>query len=171
MNARAPSMPVGQITLTHMTSAFDPNPRRHLTRSVIEGYACAVRANLEQLSEVTGYEFSEIRLAGGMSQSDLLAQILSNVTQARVAPVAIHEATALGAALCAGVAAGLYSDFGAAVEASVENRKACTPVESDAESSQKLYQSWCKLREAGAETTAPAAAAHVTPWVLNPHYS
>jgi len=55
MNARAPSMPVGQITLTHMTSADDANPRRHLARAIVEGYACAVRANLEKLTGVTAH--------------------------------------------------------------------------------------------------------------------
>ena len=35
-----------------------------------------------------------------------------------------------------------------------------------AEANGELYESWCRLRDAGAESTAPAVAAHVTPWAL-----
>ncbi len=166
MNARAPSMPVGQITLSHMTSIDDPNPRRHMARAIIEGHACAVRANLEQLSEVTKLKPARLHLAGGMSRSDLFAQILADVTAIAVDPVKISESTALGAALCGAVAASVFSDFPEAVDALVRARKHCEPVPDDADASQELYQSWSQLRDAGSTTTAPAAAAHVTPWVL-----
>ena len=166
MNARAPGMPVGQITLSHMTCSDDPQPRRHLARSVVEGHACAVRANLEQLRQATSCEFPALRLSGGLSRSDFFAQMLSDVTGVVVHTGAIPEATALGAALCAGVSAGIDTDFSAAVSARVKDRKVCEPDAAAADASRELYESWCRLRDAGAETSAPAAAAHVTPWVL-----
>lgn len=166
MNARAPSMPVGQITLTHMTSAEDDHPRRHLVRSIVEGYACAVRANLEQLAEVTTANYRLLNLSGGMSRSDVFGQILCDVTGVEVRISEVPEATAMGAALCAGVAAGIFKDFSEAVAQRVRERITLRPSSEASEPSRELYDSWCRLRDAGADTTAPAAAAHVTPWVL-----
>ncbi len=166
MNARAPSMPVGQITLTHMTSADDANPRRHLARAVVEGYACAVRANLEQLTGVMGRGFERVRLSGGLSRGDVFAQLLADITGAEIIATASPDATALGAALCGGIAAGLYRSPRDAAAALVKTREPFTRRVGSADASEKLYEDWCKLRAAGSETTAPAAAAHVIPWVL-----
>jgi sugar (pentulose or hexulose) kinase len=166
MNARAPSMPVGQITLTHMTSADDKAPRRHMVRAIVEGYACAVRANLEQLIEITDATYPVLVLSGGMSRSDVFAQILSDVTGAEVRLSEVAEATAMGAAFHGGVAAGVYADIEEAVDRRVRSRAVLTPTAETVDASRELYESWCRLRDAGAETTAPAAAAHVTPWVL-----
>ena len=167
MNARAPTMPVGQITLTHMTSAGDPNPRRHLARTVVEGYACAVRANLEQLAGVTGYAFEQVRLSGGLSRGDVFAQLLADVTGVEVVATTAPDATALGAALCGGVAAGLYANLSEASAALVKTREPRIRSADVAIASEKLYEDWINLRAAGSETTAPAAAAHVIPWVLS----
>jgi sugar (pentulose or hexulose) kinase len=166
MNARAPSMPVGQITLSHMTTRADPNPRRHLARAVIEGHACAVQANLAQLSQVSDASFACLKLAGGMSRSDLFAQLLADVTSNPVDAVEISHATALGAALCGAVAASIFADHAEAVSAVVRARKRFEPDPETADASRELFESWSKLRDAGRDTTALAAAAHVTPWVL-----
>jgi autoinducer 2 (AI-2) kinase len=166
MNARAPTMPVGQITLTHMTSSRDPNPRRHLARTVVEGYACAVRANLEQLAGVTGYGFEQLRLSGGLSRGDVFAQLLADVTGVEIIATVDPDATALGAALCGSVAAGLYANLSEASVALVKTREPRTRSAEVATASEKLYEDWSNLRAAGSETSAPAAAAHVVPWVL-----
>ena len=166
MNARAPSMPVGQITLSHMTSVEDEHPRRHFVRAIIEGYACAIRANLEQLAEVTTASYPLLNLSGGMSQSDVFAQILADVVGAEVRLSEVPEATAMGAALCAGVATGVFSDFDEAVAERIRARAIFSPSTEASGPSRDLYESWSRLRDAGAETTAPAAAAHITPWVL-----
>lgn len=123
MNARAPSMPVGQVTLTHMTSVNDANPRRHLARAIFEGYACAVRANLEQLASVTGQAFERVRISGGLSRGDVFAQLLADVTGAKIVATALPDASALGAALCGGIAAGVYSSSREAPAALVKTRE------------------------------------------------
>ena len=52
MNARHSLLPVGNLTLTHMSTAGDAQPRRHLARAIVEGIACGLRANLEQAREI-----------------------------------------------------------------------------------------------------------------------
>ena len=166
MNARAPSIPFGQITLTHMTSVRDASPRRFLARAVVEGYACAVRANLEQLGTVTSDEPQRLHLAGGMSQSAVFAQLIANVLNLAVVPSKGPASTALGAAICAAVGAGLYRDVMGASEALAQTGAEVLPEVEFVESNAALYASWLGLRAASAESTTPAAMAHITPWAL-----
>lgn len=56
----------------------------------------------------------ELRIDGGMSRSEGFSQRLADLTGVGVARAAYQETTALGAALFAGVGAGLYSDLQAA---------------------------------------------------------
>ena len=54
---------------------------------------------------------SELRIDGGMSRSAWFAQRLADLTGQRVARAAYQETTALGAALFAGLGAGLYASL------------------------------------------------------------
>jgi sugar (pentulose or hexulose) kinase len=125
-----------------------------------------VRANLEQLAEVMALEGSRLNLSGGLSQSDFFAQILANVVGIEIRPTHAPEATALGAAICSAVAAGEFEDIPSAADTLTRARDPFHPQPGVAEANGELYESWCRLRDAGAETTAPAVAAHVTPWAL-----
>jgi len=166
MNARAPSMPFGQITLTHMTSGEDPNPRRHLCRAFVEGQACAVRANAEQVAEFIAHEGSPLHLTGGLSRSDVFAQILADICGVEVRATSEPVSSALGAAFCAAVAAGVSTDFVTAAARWVRTRSPHRPDPARADAYAELYQAWCRLRDAGAESTTPLAAAHITSWAL-----
>jgi glycerol kinase len=59
----------------------------------------------------------ELRIDGGMSRSGGFGQRLADLTGVGVARAAYQETTALGAALFAGVGAGLFADLAAAAEA------------------------------------------------------
>ena len=59
----------------------------------------------------------ELRIDGGMSRSEGFGQRLADLTGVSVARAAYQETTALGAALFAGVGAGLFTDAQAAAEA------------------------------------------------------
>ncbi len=167
MDSRAPSMPAGQITLTHMSCPDDPNPRRHLCRALIEGYASAVRANLEQLAEVTGSSaYKDIYLTAGFSRSDVFAQILADLNGGSVTPAGEHMTSAMGAVICAAVAAGQYADFNSAVDALVNNRDVANVSPDNAARAQKVYEDWSAMREAGKDTTAPQVGNYILPYVL-----
>ena len=124
MNSRAPAMPAGQITLTHMSCTNDANPRRHLCRAVIEGYACSIRANINQIGEVTSGKYSDVYLTGGFSRSNVFAQVLADINDGSVTPAGESSTSAMGAVICATVAEGKYKDMSAAVAALVKNRNA-----------------------------------------------
>lgn len=61
-------------------------------------------------------EGGELRVDGGMAQSDWFLQRLTDLTGVAVCPAADHEMTALGAALFAGIGAGLFKDQADAAE-------------------------------------------------------
>ena len=78
----------------------------------LEENACIVSAiNLEKIKAFTALEIDEIVFAGGASKGDLWCQILADVTGCKIKIPKVTEATALGAAMCAGVGAGVYESI------------------------------------------------------------
>ena len=171
MNMRAPSMPMGHLTLSHMGCHDDPAPRRHLVRALVEGCACGVRANLEQLDSVLspdlpGTNPASITLCGGMSRSDVFGQLLANISTREVVVPRTHQTSALGAAICAGVASGDYADFDAACQAMCGERKRFNAQQEYTEVNGQLYTTWSRFREQAETTTVPIAVDHLLPRVL-----
>jgi autoinducer 2 (AI-2) kinase len=154
MNARAMGLPIGNLTLSHLT-ATEPGRRRHLARSIVEGMAFGMRANLEQILATTGIEPERLRVCGGMSRNAFFTQLLSDATGLRV-EVAACEASALGAAVCAGVGAGVFGDLSEGAQRLSTSRRAHDPDGSRASSYADLYQAWSDLR--GAQEQANAVA-------------
>jgi autoinducer 2 (AI-2) kinase len=87
-----------------------------LLRAGLEEVAHSARANLEQAEAVRGGA-GPVVLAGGMARSRLFAEILAAVCGRPVAVAAEPDVTAVGAAACASVAAGLHPGLAAAVAA------------------------------------------------------
>jgi len=148
-DARQLTVPVGNLTMSHMVTPGSNGGRGHVSRSLIEGIAYATRDNVEQLTAATGAAPAEVRVSGGMSKSALWTQILSDVTGMRVLVPAASEASAVGAAVCAGVAAGLWGSLedGAASAVHIEREQA--PGENAAKYL-TLFEGWslaCTMRE------------------------
>ncbi len=82
----------------------------------LEENACIVSAiNLEKIKAFTELEIEEIVFAGGASKGELWCQILADVTGCKIKIPKVTEATALGAAMCAGVGVGVYESMESAV--------------------------------------------------------
>ncbi|MBW2697053.1 MAG: FGGY-family carbohydrate kinase, partial [Deltaproteobacteria bacterium] len=156
MNARAMGLPVGHLTLSHLSSIDEAAPRRHLARSVVEGMACALRANLEQILEVWGGDHTPLRVAGGLAQSETFVGILAGVLGEEIAVPGHVGATALGAALCAGVGSGAYPDLQTAAGRHVKTTEHA-PVADQADDYAALYARWSALRTARAAADTEAA--------------
>jgi len=97
-----------------------------LARAVVEGCTYALRDIVDRIDEM-GLASGEIRVVGGGARSELWLQIKADVTGRPVRPVETQEATALGAAMLAGLAAGHFTSF-------AESVAACVPLSS------RLYQ-------------------------------
>jgi len=99
----------------------------HFIRSVMEGVAYSLLHNLKTAEE-TGSIADTLYSNGGAANSDLWMQIKSDVTNKPVAVISSSDvSTTLGAAILAGVAAGVYSDFSDAVKNTVTVRKTFYP--------------------------------------------
>ena len=91
---------------------------RHLARAVLEGCAYALRDIVDRL-DALGIA-GEVRVVGGGGRSRLWLEIKAGVLGRSVRPVLAEEATALGAGILAGTAAGTFSDPDDAVTRAVE---------------------------------------------------
>ena len=98
-----------------MTGLSLRHDRGAVTRAALEGLACAVRARLETLAR-TSAPATELRVSGGGAGLAGWNQIKADVTGIPVARVA-GDSTAAGAAMLAGLGAGIYRDAGEAVAA------------------------------------------------------
>lgn len=88
----------------------------HLVRAVLEGIALASADLLDAVEADTGLRVEALRVDGGMSANAVVLQALADATGRPVERSPHREATAIGAAFLAGVAAGTWPDLGAAVE-------------------------------------------------------
>jgi xylulokinase len=87
----------------------------HLTRAVLEGVSFGLRDSLELMREL-GLGIAQVRASGGGARSTLWRQILADVFNTEIATVNVTQGAAYGAALLAGVGAGVYPDVAAACE-------------------------------------------------------
>jgi glycerol kinase len=87
--------------------------RAHIARAVVESMALQVRDAVEAMSGASGVAVSDLRVDGGASVMDLLLQIQADQLGIVVRRPVDQETTALGAALLAGLAEGVWTDLGA----------------------------------------------------------
>ena len=90
--------------------------RASMFRSLEENAAIVSSINLENIKKFSGVEIEEIVFAGGASKGALWSQILADVTGYRVKIPKVTEATALGAAMAAGVGCGVYETLESAAK-------------------------------------------------------
>lgn len=147
-DARKLGFPVGALALSHLVGA-PAESRGWLARAVVEGAAFGLRANLEQLRAASGAGAGPLRLGGGLSRSRFFTELVAEVLGEPVEHAAHPESTALGAALCAGVAAGCFPDLAAAARAlPAPTRVAPEPAAAAAYA--EAYPRWCEWRDAQA---------------------
>ncbi len=79
----------------------------HMARAVLEGCCFGFRDIMERFGEL-GIARDDVRLVGGGANSQLWCQIKADVTGRSIRTLAHKEATARGAAMLAGVAAGTF---------------------------------------------------------------
>ncbi len=111
-------------------------------RSLEENAAIVSSINLEHIKKFSGVEFNEIVFAGGASKGTLWSQILADVTGYTIKIPKVTEATALGAAMAAGVGAGIYGNLVEASERLVEWEKTFTPDFKNKKVYDELKEKW-----------------------------
>jgi autoinducer 2 (AI-2) kinase len=145
-NASALEPPVDNLTFSSVIARLGEEGRADVARAVLEGMAYAVRANVEQILHISGGMLSDLWLSGGITRSAVWTQIISNVANCNVHVSASAEASALGAAICAGVGAGLFPDLATGAKKLARTSREQQPG-SDSSTYQALYADWQSLRQ------------------------
>ncbi len=114
-------------------------------RSIMENAALVTKGHMELVHEVTGKWADEVIFAGGASKSPLWCQILADVLNVPVKVPVVKEATALGAAIAAGVGVGVYKNMQEAAASLVSWDKTYTPQAENQTVYTQLYENWRKV--------------------------
>ena len=115
-------------------------------RALVEATAFGARA-IQERFEANGVAIDEVRALGGVAKkSDLVMQVLSDVLQREIGVVRSEQACALGTAICAAVAAGVYPSVAAAQQAMQSDiEKVYHPNQKNAQRYDELYAEYCRL--------------------------
>ncbi len=84
--------------------------RAHIARSVLEAIAYQMTDLLEAMKKDSGIDFTELRVDGGASVSNIMMQIQSDLIRCMVVRPKTIETTALGSAYLAGLAVGFWKN-------------------------------------------------------------
>lgn len=99
--------------------------RGTVMRAILEGIVFNHRTHVDALRRRV--PLRRARLAGGSARSGRVAQLFADTLGMPVETVDAEEVSALGAALCAGVACGLYPDLASAVAANITVKQGWQP--------------------------------------------
>lgn len=100
--------------------------RAHMIRAAMEGVAFSLQHNLIVAREA-GADIARLRAMGGAANSSVWMQIKADVTGKPIDVPASDTATTFGAAILAGMGAGVYDSFSSAVQQTVRVKKTYLP--------------------------------------------
>jgi xylulokinase len=119
--------------------------RGHLVRSVMEGVVFALRQGLELMLEL-GVPVERIVASGGGTQHPLWLQLQADIFNRPICQTQTVEAAAVGAALLAGVGAGVYASASSACRQAVRWREGeIRPIPQNVANYQESYETFCRI--------------------------
>jgi xylulokinase len=119
--------------------------RAHLTRAVLEGVAFGLKDSFALLQGAGLGAIEQVRVSGGGAKSLLWRQILADVLNVELVTVNTTEGAAYGAALLAGVGAGVWPDVDTACAQTIKTENAVTPNREAASLYESLYPHYRNL--------------------------
>jgi len=119
--------------------------RAHIARAALEAMALQAH-DLAEAFAADGAQWQSLRIDGGMSANDWMAQDIADVLQLPVERPGFVETTALGAALLAGLGSGLFGSLDEALAAMRGEVNHFTPAMSDDVRLSRI-QAWRKALE------------------------
>jgi len=114
--------------------------RKHIYRAIIEGIGYELRRLGELIAKHSGSAITELRVGSGGSQSDEIMQITADIFGLPAKRMHTSNLSALGAAIDATVALGIYKNFPEAVEQMVRVRTAFQPVDENTKIYDRLFR-------------------------------
>jgi sugar (pentulose or hexulose) kinase len=118
----------------------DVHTRAHLYRAILEGLAYALREGAERTAKKSRVPITELRVAGGGSQSRAALQLTADIFGLPTSRPHVYEASGLGAAIDLAVGVGLHPDFATAVAEMTHVKDTFEPDPDNQEIYDGLYQ-------------------------------
>ncbi|HEY4425615.1 MAG TPA: xylulokinase [Pyrinomonadaceae bacterium] len=159
--ARVPAGSEGLIFLPYLSGERTPHPdplargawiglttrhgQAHLTRSILEGVAFGIKDMFCLMRDAGLGSVEEVRVSGGGAKSSLWRQILADTLGADLVTVNTTEGAAYGAALLAGVGAGVWSNVDTACAQTISTRDHVTPNKDAVATYASLYEQYRNL--------------------------
>jgi xylulokinase len=119
--------------------------KEHLTRAVLEGVAFGLRDSFELIKAAGLFNIEQVRVSGGGSKSSLWRQILADTFNTELVTVNTTEGAAYGAALLAGVGAGVWPDVDTACDECVKVTGLTTVQHDRVQVYESAYHAYTKL--------------------------
>jgi xylulokinase len=154
MIGKAASGPSRVLVLPHFTMTgtpwFDPRAKGaivgltlgtgvdQILKALLDGITYEMRLNLDHL-DTAGVPVQELRAIGGGAKSRTWMQLKANIFNRPVSALNISEAACLGAAMLAGVAAGVYRSLDEATAALVRVTETFTPKPAEVARYEEMY--------------------------------
>ena len=117
----------------------------HLSRAVIEGVSFGLRDSFELIKSGSGAAITQVRVSGGGAKSPLWRQILADIMDAELVTVNTTEGAAYGAALLAGVGAGVWHDVDTACRRTIHVTGSTQPNPAAVTEYERWYQVYRNL--------------------------
>lgn len=114
--------------------------------SVAEGVTFIHKYHIDFLKKA-GLTLKSIRLTGGTAKSKIWNQIFANVLQVPIVGVDCEETGALGAAIVAGIGAGVYGNYEEAFEKAVKVKEPIMPNQQTFSIYEKRYKEWSEINQ------------------------
>lgn len=130
--------------------------RKDLLRALMEGVIYALCQNLNTMREM-GVKPEAMLACGGGAKSPFWRQMMADVFKLPVKTLHSSEGPALGAAILAGVAAGLYKDVPTACAELVKENEPVMPIEENVKAYEPYYEYFLTLYPALKEAYAQLA--------------
>lgn len=163
MTAQAERVPIGANRLLFLpylmgerSPILDPNARGvffglsaihnkyDMLRAVMEGVVYALRQSLDVLRDM-GVGFNEIYATGGGGTSSLWRQMIADIFELPVTTIQNREGPALGAAILAGTAAGVYPSVSKACEGIIKVNPSQRPIPENSKKYADYYKLFCDI--------------------------
>lgn len=97
----------------------DHHTRYHLYRAILEGIGFELYHSLRRMERRAGVRIEEIYVGGGGARSNVACQILADMFELPVKRTQTHEVSAVGAAMVAFLAQGVFHDYDEAIRSMV----------------------------------------------------
>jgi len=112
-----------------------------LAQAILEGICFEMKDIMAMNQELSG-EVNHVRLCGGVAKSAYWCQMFADILGKPIELTEVSELGALGAAMCAGVGAGLFEDCQDAVKRCVKITKTYLPNESNVKAYEEAFKVW-----------------------------